>query len=396
MALLVILLPFGETVRGQETSETGMEVYNEHSDAITRKIDEAVVLYKNGDGEEAYDVALSAYLDHFEFLEPYIRPQHPDAVLRWESEFLEFRKMIKERSPQSAVQRQAQELKDGIQYDIRAKFEGTSIVSQSGAAVLSGSIIFREGIEVVLLIGIFLTYLHNYGRLHLRKYLVYGVAGGLTAALGTWFVFAFLIGMSGWVGEVIELGAALLAVAFLFYSTLWFLSRPDEERVVEFVKADTWRVVKEGKGLLLGLIAFVAVYRDGFEAVIFYQAIFSIYPQELSSWLFFGFVIGLALVAVIGLPVYALGVRLPLRWFLVTAVIVAASLSVFFTGSVVKELQILGYLPHTPLPSLPQLNATLADLVGYRRTLETIVAQGSVVFVYAVGGVYGLMKTEVV
>ncbi len=373
-------------------AQEGLKVYEEHADAIVRKIDGALQAYDSGDINGAYSLASSTYLDHFEFLEPYIRPQFPDQVLAWEETFFEFRESIRQSAPTEEVHRIARELKDEISWDVRGKFEGTSEAVQGAAAVLSASIVFREGVEAVLLIGIFTAYLQSLGRLHLRKNILFGVILAIVGSVATWFMISYVFYVSriaGVAGALTEAVASLLAVGTLFYVSFWILRRFDERRVIEFIKSSAWRAIRQNEGFMVAVLTFLAVYREGFETVLFYQAMINIYPAEILPWISVGFLSGLIATIALGMLVYAFGVRVPIKWIFLFTMFVAASLSIFFIGSAIKEIQILGIIPYTPLDWLPPGDALLASLTGYRRTFETILAQGSLATVYIIGAFYG-------
>lgn len=371
-----------------QEDESGEKVYTKQVERILEKIDDASNAYRRGERKRAYKLARSAYLDHFEFIEPYIRPQFPDQVLAWENKFFQFRNLIQKGGPQEEVDRLARQLKDEMQYDLRAKFEGATGAVSYGAAAISGSIILREGLEAVLLLAIFGAYLIRSGRVGLSKYLWYGCIFALAATGGTWLLFAYLFRISGWAGELIEVGSSLLAVAVLFYITFWVIRRLDEDRVIEFIKSSAWRAVREDEGFLVGLLTFFAIYREGFETVLFYRAMFSIYPDQLNPWLLGGFMGGLLGVIGVGVLIYRFGLQVSLGKIFFFTALVGGSLSVFFTGSAIKELQILGWLPHTALTGLPRLPAVLADLLGYRRALEPILAQMGIIVLYLAGGIW--------
>ncbi len=72
-----------------------------------------------------------------------------------------------------------------------------------------------------------------------------------------------------------EAATAILAVVVLFWVSFWLISRLEHERWMEFLKARVWTAVSLGSAASLMLIGFTAVYREGFETVLFYEALFS-------------------------------------------------------------------------------------------------------------------------
>jgi high-affinity iron transporter len=222
----------------------------------------------------------------------------------------------------------------------------------------------------------------------MKKYVYRGMALALIGTLVTWIIFTRIISISGASKEAIEVITSLAAVVVLFYVTFWLLRRLDEKKWLEFIRAKSWHAIQSGEFNALTLMSFLAVYREGFETVLFYKALFAMSPA-LTSWLTLGIILSIGALILVGLGVFVFGIRLPLKYLFGLTMFVAASLSIFFTGNAVRELQILGYLPITSLTdTLPRINPVLADLIGYRRTLETIVAQLALVIIYLVGGLY--------
>jgi high-affinity iron transporter len=187
--------------------------------------------------------------------------------------------------------------------------------------------------------------------------------------------------------EVLEAVVSLVAVAMLFWVSFWLISRLDHKRWLEFVKAKMWSAVAVGSTTSLVLIGFTAVYREGFETALFYQALLS-FGTGLGGYIALGFGLGVAALVVVSYFIFRLGRRLPIRTFMSIAVVLVMLTSVAFLGNAVHELQSADVIGYTALPSWPRMPIFLAQSTGYWPTVQTVVAQAVLLAVYALGGVY--------
>lgn len=386
--LLVFLFLFFPAVQAQQGAVIKKELEN-----VRVLLEKSLKEYEAGNAEEAYKAARSAYLDHFENVELYTRPVDPEFTLELEIKFAQLREMIKRGEPVEGVRAKISEIDTDLDR-VEALFEKSSSVVPGIATVLSFSIVFREGLEAVLISAIIIAYLEKSRNYSMKKYVYRGFVLALVATLATWAIFSYVINISGASRGAIEVMTSIAAVLVLFYVTFWLLRRLDERRWMEFIRAKSWHTMQSGRCTALTLMAFLAVYREGFETVLFYKALYTMTPA-LSSWLTLGFIIGVGALVLVGLGIFVFGLRLPFKYLFGLTMVVAASLSIFFTGNAVRELQILGYLPITSLTdTLPRINPILADLIGYRRTLETIGAQAALLGVYLIGGGYLAFKVK--
>ena len=92
--------------------------------------------------------------------------------------------------------------------------------------------------------------------------------------------------------EVLEGITALIAVVMLFYVSFWLVARMEHKRWMEFVRARLWSAVSLGSTFSLVMVGFTAVYREGFETALFYQALWS-FGAGLGIWVLAGLFCGL-------------------------------------------------------------------------------------------------------
>jgi high-affinity iron transporter len=161
----------------------------------------------------------------------------------------------------------------------------------------------------------------------------------------------------------------------LFYVSYWLLSKMEVVKWTHFVKSKVHDAVTHGSALALGTAAFLAVYREGFETVLFYKALFiSAGPTAASAPVVGGMLAGLVILVAVYLGVNRFGVRLPLKPFFAVTSAFLYYMALVFAGSGIAELQEGGVLPLTPVAGIPRVPA-----LGLYPTVETLVAQGVLV-----------------
>jgi high-affinity iron transporter len=185
--------------------------------------------------------------------------------------------------------------------------------------------------------------------------------------------------------ELLEAITSLIAVAVLFWVSCWLIQRLDHKRWMEFLKARVWRAVSVGSTASLILLGFTAVYREGFETALFYQALLS-FGTGLTPWVAAGFALGAVALAAVTLVIFRLGRKLPVSTFLRVAVIAVMATSVAFLGNAVHGLQEAFVLGRTPFG--PRLPIFLSQATGWWPTLQTTMAQVALTLVYVATGLY--------
>ena len=178
-----------------------------------------------------------------------------------------------------------------------------------------------------------------------------------------------------------------MAVGVLFWVSFWLISRLEHQRWMEFLKARVWTAVSLGSAASLMLIGFTAVYREGFETVLFYEALFS-FGQGLTGWIVLGFALGIVALAAVTVAIFKLGRRLPVKAFLSFAVVLLMATSIAFLGNAVYELQQADVIGYHVLHGWPRLPIYLAQATGYYPTRETVSAQAALLAVYLLGALW--------
>jgi len=374
---------------GSATDEQKATVRDE-IDRIRALLAEAAAMHGAGEYDGAYDAARSAYLDSYELIEVPLRSISPDFTLEVEHQFAVLRNLV--RAPADAGEVREAITAIGRNLDESERLVGgTGALAPAIAFVSSFAIIFREGLEAVLILGAILAYLEASRNLRFKRHLLYGVAAAIGATGATWVAAQFIIEVSGASRELIEAVAALSATAVLFYVSFWVLNKIEHRKWMEFVKAKVWQATATGSASVFVMLSFFTVYREGFESVLFYQAMLG-FARYSELYVVLGFALGLLVLLAVYYGMRRLGRRLPLRALFGLTMGVGAYLSVAFLGNAVRELQALDIVPYTSmLGTIPRLDINVASMTGIYPTLETAVAQAVLAGVYVVASSYVLI-----
>jgi high-affinity iron transporter len=357
-----------------------------HLDLARTLVDRSADLYGEGDTEGAYVAARDAYLDHFEYVEIPLRVRDDALTLELEEDFARLRGAIDGNAPAAEVRAIAVEVLDGLDRVERTLSE-PGLAAPIIAVISAFSILFREGLEATLVVAAILGYLEASRNRQYRGAVLRGVAGALATSIAIFIVVTALIRLAPAQREVIEAATALAAVGVLFWVSFWLVSKIDQRRWMEFVRAKVFTAAATGSALALFMVGFTAVFREGLEVVLFYQALFA-FGEGLESWILLGTLIAAAVLGVLAYVIIVAGRRVPIKRFLQVAVILIMGLSVAFIGNAVRALQELGLVAVSFIESAPRLPIFLSDLVGYHPTVQTIAAQLLLALIYAIGGLY--------
>ena len=370
-----------------DSEKTGVRI---DIDSLRIKLVELLQKYKEGENDEAFMAARSAYLDSYERIEVPLRPINPDYTLDMEIKFAELRNLILQHQPYPRVEAKVVEIRSGLDESERL-VTGTGTLAPSLAFSTSFSIIFREGLESALIIGAILTYLEASRNSHYKKHVYLGIVIAIIATVITWFIAQFVIDITGASKELIEAIAGIFAVAVLFWVSFWILNKVETKKWIEFVKAKVWQATTTGSVMVFAMLSFFTVYREGFETVLFYQAMFS-FAKNMETFVFLGLVLGLAVIISVVFIIRRLGKKLPLRVLFGLTMAIGAYMSIAFIGNAIREFQEIGYISTTHLFGIiPRLEINLATMTGIHPTLETTIAQILLLSVYLVGCLYILI-----
>lgn len=342
-----------------------------------RTLREAIAAYRNGDRPAAAQkLAITAYLEGFELAEASLRNMDPDLVLETERELMALRALLQRGAPADDVERQFE--KAVILLDrAQDKLAGEGLTP---AAAFVGSLLIplREGLEAILVLAAIIAFLVKAGR---RDALPYVHAGwGVALALGavTWIAATYVIGLSGADREVTEGVTALLAAAMLIYVGIWLHSKAYAHAWQLFIKEHLGAALEKKTLWAMAAVSFLAVYRELFEIILFYQALWAQAGAGSQHALLAGIAAAAVLLAAIGWAIFKYSVRLPIGPFFATMSVLLALLAVAFAGNGAAALQEAGVIGADPIAFIS------VPVLGVYPTLQTLAAQATVLAIVAV------------
>lgn len=302
-------------------------------------------------GEAATELVEGAYFEAFEPLERDLNLRNPSAVKPLESRFASLRGRIDGGLEGAELESEL----DALHAEIRAAVDRAAVGTASafGLAFFASLVtILREGVEVILLLTMLAALVAKAGRPRgAVRALWWGVGLAVAASLGTAFALAKLVGGAGGrAGELIEGFVMLAAAGVLFYVSYWLISQSESRRWMEFLRRQAARGSTLGGFFTLGLAAFLAVYREGAETALMYQALIASTPtpQGLAG-LAAGLGVGVVVLAILAVVLRLTSVRLPMRLFFQATGLLLFAMAVVFAGHGVLGLQVAGLLKNTPV-----------------------------------------------
>lgn len=326
---------------------------------------------RGGQHEAAAAEALDAYLA-FESVERTVAVADAGLAAELEAAFAELRTAA---APGQGARLDAAEraLLGGLERAERAVSDRSSATN---LFVQSLMILLREGIEAILIIGALLTFLVKVGAGHRRTDIHVGVGAAVVLSVITAILLETVFHLSAAQQEVLEGITMLVAVGVLFYVSYWLLSKMEVTRWTAFVKGRVADAVQGGSALALALAAFLAVYREGFETILFYKAL--VVSAGAGGGAFApvagGMAAGAVILGAVYLAIARWGVKLPLKpFFAVTSAFLYYTAFVF-AGKGIAELQAGRVVGTTVVPGAPRL-----PVLGVYPTVETLLAQGVLV-----------------
>jgi high-affinity iron transporter len=344
-------------------------------------------LAAGGDRDAAYDVARTAYLDHFEYAEIPLRLREPDLVLDMEFKFAAYRDAIQSGAPMSEVRDLESQILRGLD-DVERSITEKGIAAPAVAFAFSFTILFREGLEAVLLIAILLGSLEAARARNYRRPLAWGAAAAIAASVATFALTLTVLEIAPVDRELLEAGAAILAVLVLVMVCFWLVSRLEHRRWMEFMRSRVSAAVATGGALAFAGLGFTAIYREGFETVLFYQALI-LFAEGLMLWVARGAAVAAGALVGVGYAILKLGKRLPIKPLLIGGAAMLLLLSVAFAGNAVRSLQGADVIGVTPIDGgWARLPIFVAEMTGIHPTVQGIAVQAALLATFAAGALW--------
>ena len=350
-------------------------------------LNESLDLYRAGKTKESYEKTLDAYLLGFEQVEPDLFVKDRKFTAEMEANFGDYRNAIKSGKSVAEIENLNSKLQNNL--------NSASVILESKSTskflsfLNSFAIMVREGLEAILIIAAIIAFLNATGSRKSVKYIHYGWISALVAGVLTWFLAKTVISISGAQREIIEGITALLAAAVLFYVSYWLITKIEVKKWKEYIQGKVENAVSRNSVIALVSVSFFAVYREAFETVLFYQALW-FQAENSQSAVIWGIIAGGAVLVVLFFVIFKMALKIPIKYFFTFTSIFLYFLAFILLGKGIQELQEAGVVSATPVDFLPYV-----DAIGFYPTLETAVPQGLLVLAFAFATFWlGYVKRE--
>ena len=344
------------------------------------EIDKAIALYEKGDGKEAAILVQEAYFDVFEAsgMEAKIGARDGNFKAKLEGHFSMIAGQMKNGATVERIQGAVAALK--IDFEKGAKMLGKGKDSPMALFIYSLMIILREGIEAILIITAIIAYLVKTGNRDKLKVIYNGCISALVLSVVTALLVKWVLKISAASQEAIEGWTMLLASAVLFSVSYWLISKAEAQKWMSYIKEKVGDSLSGNSLKALWFAAFLAIYREGAETVLFYQALAVDSTALGVTAVAGGFVVGSILLVGIFLGMRHGAVKLPIRLFFLCTGALLYYMAFVFAGKGMMELiagktfepsliswmptvQFIGLFPYVQT-LLPQLFIVLAAMAG--------------------------------
>ncbi len=341
---------------------------NESSLAFAReRLADVITAYENNDAKKAYAYAVEAYLEGFELVEQNINAF--DKPLRLEIEIAMTGLRNKIRNGESL-----QDIKNEIAYINKKLTIADELLdsnSLSGGAAFASAffILLREGLEALLIVAALAAFLVRTKRRDGLRYIHLGWISALALGVLTWWASISLVSISGASREITEGVAAIVATLVLLYVGFWMHDKTSAAKWKKFIDDSMHKALTSGTLWTLTGLSFIAVYREAFETILFYQALWAQTNEAGKTMAMSGFGSAVGVLAVVGWLIMRYSVRLPLRQFFAVTGGLMFFLAIIFAGKGIAALQEAGVIISSPV------NFVRIDLLGIYPNLQGLLVQ---------------------
>ena len=344
--------------------------------AVARaKLAESVAAARRGDARMAKELALSAYLDGFEPIEPTLTARDATLMGRIEGAMGEFRAAIdRGASPDDLAEKVT--VLGGFFDDAEAAL-APDAATEASTFLGAFTILLREGLEALLIVVAMIAFLRKADRGEALRYVHGGWVSAIIAGGITWAVATYAIGISGASRELTEGFGSLFAAVVLLSVGIWMHGKAQADQWQRYIREKMSRALSGGSGWFLFGLAFVVVYREVFETILFYAALSA---QGDNGMLLAGAGSAIGLLSLIAWAMLRYSRKLPIAQFFRYSSWLMAVLTVVLAGKGVAALQEAGLINIAPLADVPRLS-----MLGVFPTWQSVLAQLLMAVAIAVG-----------
>ncbi len=362
---------FASTAQAANDYQVVMQQLLARGDLVTEAYDPAQAIKFGNEYSQLYFGGFEG-----EGLEFAVGQADQDAMLQIE---LNFTRLIN-----SAVKGHSKDVVAQRWLELRGLLVEAPMISNENASfweivVQSLLILLREGVEALLVIAALIAYLRKAGAADKVVYIWAGTGAALVASVITAWVLQGLIANSGAARETLEGMTMIVAAVLLSYVSVWLFARREMQQWQGFISDKMGDAVSSGSLWAIVSVAFFAVYREGAETILFYQALISDAEGAYDA-IASGFGLALIGLLVIYVMIFQLSVRLPLKQFFTGTAGLLFALSIIFAGKATLELQVSGWMSNTWLEGFPTIS-----WLGIFPSIESLLTQGLMIVLPIIG-----------
>lgn len=378
LVMLAVFVPF-------TTTSFAAQTWQDVADEAKTYLNKSLIAYKNNETSKAVGFVNDAYFGPIEMqgMEAAIgQAISIKRVREMEGKFRRIKKQMNAGEPVSVIEQEVSDLKNSLDVDAFTLDGGAK--NPYTMFIASFLIIFREGVEAILILGAIIAYLIKSGNQEKVKSIYAGVGAAIVSSIITWAALTFLLKSAGYGVELIEGITLLMAMMVLFTVSHWLLSKAQAQVWQKYIQGKIQHSITKGSMFALTSAGFLAVYREGAEIVLFYKALAA---RAASSWdiqmLIAGFVAGLIALTIFYFAYKIGSIKIPIKPFFIATGLLLYVLAFIFAGEGVNKLQIAGLVDSTEIYYVPAI-----DSLGIYPTLQTVAIQAILVLALASAMIY--------
>jgi high-affinity iron transporter len=260
----------------------------------------------------------------------------------------------------------------------------------SGASLFLQSflLLVREGFEAILIVAALMAFCSRAGADERRREVALGAWAAVAASLVTAAVLEMVFEVTPAQRELLEGVTMLVAVAVLFYVSYWLLSKIEADKWNAFLKTRMEAALTSGSALALASVAFLAVYREGVETILFYKALLASGGSGGLGAVALGIGGGAIALVVIYIVIMRLGMRIPMRPFFAVTGALLYYMAFVFAGKGIAELQEGNVIGTTVIEWAPR-----APILGIYPTVQSLALQGLLVLLALAAFVHAMRRS---
>lgn len=332
-------------------------------DVARQKLAQSLTAVENGQFGQATDLALSAYLDGVEPLEPTLATRDSALMRRIETAMSQYRSLLASKAPMSELQAQVNDI-DGL-FKEANDLLGSS-ADATAAFLGSLTILVREGLEALLVVVAMIAFLRKAERSDMLRYVHAGWVGALALGVVTWGVATYFVSISGASREITEGLSSLFAAVVLLSVGMWMHQKSMAGAWQKYIHEKLSAALSQKSAWFMFGLSFIAVYREVFETILFYAAL---WEQGNHQAVLGGLASGVVILVVVGVAMLRFSARLPIGKFFTWSSALVAVLAVVLTGKGIAGLQEAGWL------GASLFNGPRIDLLGVYPSWQGVIAQ---------------------